>query len=428
MHIFLNNRLLGGLAVLLLLGRLAVLLLHRLPPVEDVPTYHTVIIGAGAAGLSASYTLIHHGIPSSQIRILESSNQLGGRARKDTTFMAERNGGKAAYPLDVGGSFIQYPDAIRRIVGRNDVMATPEGTGLPIFVNYTYWDFFNDYMAPKEEDVVHYGCRVTEVDYSLERWNKVATTCSDGRKYLSDHVIATVPLPILKVGDISFQPPLPRSMTIDHPGHMWEGFKIFLEFDGSNTLTFADGLCIEDIVPDYVYDGGSSGSCETNEGENLFWDYSSVHWESKNGRTVMAGYILGDQSLPYIGMDDEEIVQAVLYLLDDKFNGKASQDYIPGRSLVINWSKDENTRGALSSWGYDKPKDKGGTGNPSGAQSIEDKVWIAGEAFPIDGENGWIDAGAFSGDDAAKQILLVREGIEINKWFWDRVGDDLERE
>ena len=245
--------------------------------------------------------------------------------------------------------------------------------------------------------------------------------CSDGRTYLSDHVIATVPLSILKEGDIAFQPPLPRSMTIDHPGHLWEGFKIFLEFDGSNT--FNDGFCINDIVPDY--DGGS---CINNEGENLFWDYSSVHGESTNGHTILAGYILGDQSLPYIGMDDEEIVQEVLNLLDDKFNGKASQNYLPGRSLVINWSKDENTRGTLSSWGYDKPKDEGGPGNPSGAESIEDKVWIAGEAFPIDGENGWIDAGAFSGDDAAKQILMVSEGIEVNKWFWDRVGDDLEIE
>ena len=141
----------------------------------------------------------------------------------------------------------------------------------------------------------------------------------------------------------------------------------------------------------------------------------------------MAGYILGDQSLPYIGMDDEEIVRNVLDLLDDKFNGRASHNYIPGRSLVINWSKNENIKGTLSSWGYDKPKDKGGPGNPSGAQSIVDKVWIAGEAFPVDGQNGWVDAGAFSGDDAAKQILMLSEGVEVKRWFWSRVAADLER-
>ena len=45
-------------------------------------TYHTVIVGAGAAGLSASFTLIQNEIPSSHIKVLEAADRTGGRVGK----------------------------------------------------------------------------------------------------------------------------------------------------------------------------------------------------------------------------------------------------------------------------------------------------------------------------------------------------------
>ena len=389
-----------------------------IPSSAPTQSYHTVIIGAGAAGLSASYTLLHNGVPSNEIRILEASDSLGGRAKKDTTFATDSDS-NAAYPLDLGPSFIQYANAIWRIVDQDGVeLAVPEGTGLPTFVDYTWWDFFNDYIAPKDkDDVIDYGCKVVEVDYSGEG-DAVVTKCSNGQIYTSQYLIVTVPLPILKEGDIDFKPPLPLSMTINHPGDMWQGFKIFLEFNDIDS--FDDGFCITDIVPNY--DGGS---CMNHEGENLFWDYTPAHRDVDIGSTILAGYILGDQSLPYINLVDEEIIQSMLDLLDDKFNGRASRNFV--RGFVVNWSTNENVRGTLSCWGYDKPRSRGGPGNPSGAQNVDDKVFVAGEHFPVDGENGWVDAGAFSGDDAAKQIIKLSYDVEVTNRFWTRVRRDLGR-
>ena len=260
-------------------------------------------------------------------------------------------------------------------------------------------------IAPKDRTIIEFNCKVVSVDYATEDL-PVETICDDGRTFLSQHVIVTVPLPILKDEDINFIPPLPISMTKNHPGHMWQGIKIFLQFKED----FFGGFCLESL-----------GACINSLGENLFWDYTSVNPPTENGHRVMGAFILGDQSEPYIDMEDDDILQSILELLDDEFNGLASLHYV--RGFVRNWSKDPNYRGTLSSCGYDCA----GTGNPSGAQNINGKVWISGEAFPIDGENGWVDAGAFSGDDAAKQILRIKEGVLISDetTLWERVQQDL---
>ena len=374
----------------------------------DGKSYHTIIVGAGAAGLPAAYTLQNEGLklPSEEIHILESASTLGGRVQKDTTF--------APYPLDLGASFVQYDEAIEAIVGA-DRLAEPAGAGLPVFVNYTWWDFFDEFIAPKDkETVIEYGCRVILVDYTnndVDDENKVITKCKDGRTFVSNHVIITVPLPILRDRVIDFRPPLPTSMTTGHPGlPQWEGFKVFLELQSAGFLRENH---IESIAPDGYL---------TETGENLFW---KQHGALDNGNEIIAGYLLGDQSNSYIDLEDEVIIQEMLALLDDQYNGKASRLYV--RGIVKNWSKDTNIKGTLSTFGYDQ----GGSGYPSGAQNVYNmnKLWIAGEAFPVDGSNGWVDSGVFSGDDAAKQIIdLTQEPrAGLDDLFWTRVKKNLSR-
>eukprot|EP00539_Tryblionella_compressa_P000652 CAMPEP_0178741938 /NCGR_PEP_ID=MMETSP0744-20121128/5412_1 /TAXON_ID=913974 /ORGANISM="Nitzschia punctata, Strain CCMP561" /LENGTH=540 /DNA_ID=CAMNT_0020394855 /DNA_START=37 /DNA_END=1655 /DNA_ORIENTATION=+ len=362
---------------------------------DDDLIYHTVIIGAGAAGLSASFTLTHNGIPTEQIRILEASDILGGRVRKDTAFVPE-------FPLDLGASYVQYPRHIREIIGRDDVLDEPGSwLDLPTYSDYTWFDFFNDFIAPKDDSVIQYGCQVTMVDSLINDFS-VRTTCGDGRTFQSQHVIVTVPLPVLKDLEIDFLPPLPLSMTVDHPGDMWPGIKVFLEFEDD----FTDrGFCLDPL-----------GSCwEQFEEEQLFWDLTSVNPPMANGNSIVAGYILGAGSEQFIDLPDEQILSILVDFLDDEFDGRARRSYV--RGMVFNWNKQPFIRGTLSSCGYDC------FGNPSGAQNVNNRLWVAGEAFPIDGNFGWVDAGAFSGDDAAKQILELDRGIQLSGLFWSRVRD-----
>lgn len=352
---------------------------------EPVKT-QVLIIGAGASGLSAAYTLRHHGMGTI---ILEASNVLGGRVRKNTDFT---NG---HYPLSLGASYVQYPDAIKSIIGKDIEMAIPPGAHEPVFVNYTYFDFFTDYIAPKNADTIRYGCQVDSVDY---QGYQVKTACQDGRSFLSNYVIVTVPLSILKDDDIDFSPPLPNSITTNHPGEMWKGFKVFIEF----SQRFFDGVvCF--------------GSCEEDPiGEKYFWESSAVQTYLANGRIVLEGYMMGDYARPFIGMKDHEIVDNLLRLMDQKFRNQASRFYV--RHLVQNWSNDPFTRGTYASKGYDV----------AGAQNVQDKVFVAGEAFPIDGHtNGWVDSAVFSGDDAAKCILKLSWDITDDTPFYKLVRNNL---
>lgn len=57
--------------------------------------YDVIIIGAGAAGLTAAHHLHKANL---SIKILEASDRIGGRLRKDDSNLTEEN-----FPLDLGG-------------------------------------------------------------------------------------------------------------------------------------------------------------------------------------------------------------------------------------------------------------------------------------------------------------------------------------
>jgi heterodisulfide reductase subunit A-like polyferredoxin len=67
----------------------------RILMATTIATTDVIVIGAGAAGLSAANDLIKAGW---NVAVLEASNQIGGRLKKDETL--------ANFPIDVGGEWI----------------------------------------------------------------------------------------------------------------------------------------------------------------------------------------------------------------------------------------------------------------------------------------------------------------------------------
>ena len=71
--------------------------------------YDVIVIGAGAAGLTATYELITNSKNSTsnccKVLLLEASNRIGGRLKKapKDTFSPNIN-----FPIDLGGEWIQY--------------------------------------------------------------------------------------------------------------------------------------------------------------------------------------------------------------------------------------------------------------------------------------------------------------------------------
>ena len=384
-------------------------------PLIDDTVYNTVIVGAGAAGLSAGYTLVRlAGVDAASVKIVEAQSVFGGRVKKNAASFPE-------FPLDMGASFIQKPSEIRQILGNTWSSRTGKPPGVArTFKTYTWWDLFDEYVVPSIRSTIEYECVVTKVQWGGPDF--VQTTCQDGRIFRSKHVVVTVSLQILKDGDIDFDPSLPKKMTINHPGEMWQGIKAFMEFSSDFV---GNGFCMNKLGP-----------CLDTTGENLWWDYSGVNGGLINGNLLLGGYTLGVQSEAYIDLTDDEILDK----LADDLVGKFSKPWIPSRlvqGVVENWSKNPFFKGTLSNWGYACPRygnqNRACANNPPGALDVSSddgnlgngRLFLAGEAFPTDSENGWVDAGAFSGDDAARKILKIDRGkcLRDNKSFWLRVAD-----
>ena len=125
-----------------------------------------IIIGAGAAGLSAAYLLNQRGI---DVQILEASSRYGGRMKRTLDF--------ADFPIPLGAEWLHVEkDILDEIVNGSSVQAevntTPydldedyglfegqqisvEDVGFTIdqkFINSSWLDFYEQYVLPSVEN------------------------------------------------------------------------------------------------------------------------------------------------------------------------------------------------------------------------------------------------------------------------------------
>ena len=322
--------------------------------------YFVTIIGAGASGLSAAYKLQQEGITN--VVILEAANDIGGRVKKDTSFVD-------GYPIELGATIVNDPDTVTKVAGHRFKFNRVD-QGELTFSNYSFYDFFAHDVADKLDATILLNCQVTEVNYV---GLKVKVECSDGRTFLSKYTIVTVPLQILRDEDIEFVPPLPNRLVKRHPGEMLEGIKVFIKF--SRQWFPRKSFCIVRCP------------AETEDGESYFWDYGVPH------ETLLVGLLMGTPLLDtYEDMDQDEIIQDLLQRMERKFRQPVRRYY--QSHLIFNWTDQPFIRGTYSTQGLEGP------------HSVRDKVFLAGEAYPVEQEeHGWVHGAFNSGKTAAEMIL-----------------------
>jgi monoamine oxidase len=228
---------------------------------SGVSVYDTIIVGAGASGLTAGYELIRRtGSDNDKIRILEASSVWGGRVRKlDDSF--------AGFPIDIGGGWIHenaegYPNArvLDSIINNPEVTVTtktavdekpfvsydngeevecpPMGDGGSdvldeIFVNSTWYDFLATYIYPTVKDHINYDCPVSLIDYSDV--DSVYLECENGAAMQANNVIVTASVEVLRTGVITFKPSLPEEYAA-----ILEAYAFTRVFKGF--ITFSDAF------------------------------------------------------------------------------------------------------------------------------------------------------------------------------------------
>ena len=243
--------------------------------------------------------------------------------------------------------------------------------------NYGFWfsdslyDFYDEVVISKVKHKVKLNSVVNKINYSGD---KINITTNDGNNYEADKVIITVAIPILKDGDITFEPALSNEKTeaFSKIG-MGQGAKVFLKFNNR----FYNGSILS----------GINGS--------KFVD--APYGKNSSDNVLLTSYF-GERAEYFNTKTESEIVSELLAELDIMFNGAATQSY---QDVIIqNWGKEPFIRGAYS---YQTV----GIGNAREVASspVGGKLFFAGEAFHLTGAYQIIDGAAETGYLAAKEII-----------------------
>ena len=369
-----------------------------LPPVDASaaagwdPTQKIVVVGGGAAGLSAAYTLRYLGVPCV---LLEAAGAVGGRCQRDEEMLKD-----VGAALDTGAEWLHttrdasvlrelllFPedreDAEKFV--REEVIeylpgdmyySRPCAGGLrknnalkaAVEVEYkfktTSWSqYLEKYFVSRVKDEIRTDAVVTKIDYSSPQGG-AKVTLKDGTEFSAAKVICAVPVSVLKDGDIAFEPPLPSSKRDAlKKTKMKPGLKVAIEF---KERFYPAGGWFNDIglasqVFWLAYDYGS---------ESGFFD--ALTNKGIDDKHVLSLYASGALAEDLARLPDDEIYQRCLETLDAMFQGRATEHAV--RHRVTNWTQVPFIRGA-----YGSLRHAASMTREFAAPLGDDRVFFAGE-------------------------------------------------
>lgn len=236
----------------------------------------------------------------------------------------------------------------------------------------TFFDLIDKQIANQVKDKILLNTIVTKIDYSQ---SIIQLTDSNNNLYQADKVIITVPITILKSGDIQFSPSLPNEKTTAFSKiGMDAGMKVFLKFSNK----FFD----QNII------GGAICAAYADE---------SIGKEQNDN--VLLAFIMGEQAeyLTSLG-SDSAITTALLQELDTMYNGQATASFIA--SHIQNWTTNPFVKGA-----YSYSTIGMGDARKVAAKPINKKLYFAGEAMNTNGHHQTVHGAAETGYREVINIL-----------------------
>ncbi len=349
-----------------------------------------LIIGAGAAGMAAGYLLAQNG---TEFEILEASGTHGGRMKRSATFVD--------FPVPLGAEWLHTSTGeFTSIVNDSSVNINTQTVGYtnqdtmgfydngsysvgPLddpgidrkFINSTWFDFFDTYVAPSVLSNTRFNTVVSTINYSGD---KVIVTDSNNQTYEADKLIFTAPLKMLQLGTISFTPSLPSNkQNAIQNATVWGGFKAFFEFSANFYPTFLG-------FPD----------SETSAGQRLYYDAS---YGQNSNRHVLGLFSVGQQAEQYQNLSGNAQRDYILNELDQVFNGAATANYV--NHIVQNWNAEPHIQAA-----YLADVNSSSTSTTL-STPIDNKVFFAGEAYSSFDDWGSVHVASRAARDAVRAIV-----------------------
>lgn len=338
---------------------------------EDISTPFSgkvLVIGAGAGGLSAGYFLKQQG---TDFEIIEASSAYGGRMKINTSF--------ADFPIPLGAEWLETSTSIfQEIVNDSsvqvDVQTIPDNPDRK-FINYSWFNFFKDYIVPSIANNISFNTIVQSIDYS---GNQIVVNTNNGQ-FTADKVVVSVPLQILKDGDISFTPNLPQSkLDAINETVVWEGFKAFFEF---NTNFYSDSEYVFPLTPE-------------SSGQKIYYNAAFGQNTAKN---ILGLFVVGAPAQDFISRSGDDLKNFILSELDSIYANQATPNYI--QHITQNWNNEPFIKGGYLT-DYEDWRKVRELGN-----SVADKLYFAGGEY-TDGED-WVSV--HTAAQSAKSVI-----VEIN--------------
>jgi monoamine oxidase len=345
------------------------------PKLDSSFNGRVIIIGAGAAGMSAGYLLKQYGI---EFKILEASSVYGGRLKKAENF--------TNFPLDLGAEWIHVdPRILGEIANKSidqSVFETIDYNPQTIktwkngklkshnyiknlysewkFKRSTWFDFFEQNIVPEISDNIVLNKPVVEINYAA---NAVIAKTADNESFQADKVLVTVPIKILQNEQIAFIPEMPQEKK-EAIGKvfMGDGIKIFIEFN-------------EKFYPDML-SYGNIFKALTDENKFVY----DAAFKKDSDKHILGLFAINEKASAYTKLSEEEIILKFLSELDEIFEGKATTHY--KQHIIQNWSNEPYIQGAYS---YSFDGNKNDIVN-SISEPLMNNIYFAGEALSKDNQ------------------------------------------
>ena len=236
----------------------------------------------------------------------------------------------------------------------------------------TYFDLIDKQIASQVKDQILVNTIITKIDYSQ---SEIILTDSNNNTFNANKVIITVPISILKSGDIQFIPALPIEKTTAFSKiGMDAGMKVFLKFSNR----FFD----QNIIGGAVCAAYADDSIGKAQNDN-----------------ILLAFIMGEQAeyLTSLG-SDAAITTALIQELDIMYNGQASASFIA--SHVQNWTTNPFVKGA-----YSYSTIGMGDARKLASQALSEKLYFAGEAMNTNGHHQTVHGAVETGYREVINIL-----------------------
>lgn len=249
------------------------------------------------------------------------------------------------------------------------------------FFKGPYSGVLQAFVADLDEEIL-LEKQAVHVQYAKQ---PATVTCSDLSRHQAKYVVVTVPLGVLKAGDMAFFPALPAavSQAIDQLG-FGPGLKVFFRFRQR----------IWEV-----------GTAEINGGD--FAPSYYVREDADKGVYLLIAYVMGRQAT-FLASIGEKIPRLLLQELDILLgSGAASAHFMDWK--LMDWGSEPFAQGAYS---YRPP----GSADASLALThpIGERLFFAGEATHADGHHATVHGAMETAERVAGQLF---EAMEISPNF-----------